>query len=141
MAKITFIIGLCGSGKTYLSDQLSMATGVEVFESLVEKQDTDIPKLLQCLRDGQDCVVEEISFCTADTRGLMMRQISQHVPECEVEWMCYENDLESANWNVTHRINKGEIERHIEINGRVHQSYSYPDGCTLLPITRIPTRV
>jgi hypothetical protein len=43
--------------------------------------------------------------------------------------------------NVTQRTNKDEIERHVEINSRVHQSYTYPDGCTPLPITRIPSSV
>jgi len=141
MAKVTFFIGLCGSGKTYWSDQLVKTTGAEAFESLIEKQQTDIPWLFQCLNDGQDCVVEEISFCMADNRNIILQQTSQHVPDVETEWKCIENDLEAANWNVTHRTNKGEVERHIEINSRVHQSYPYPDGCTPLPITRIQPSV
>jgi hypothetical protein len=140
VVKLTFVIGLCGSGKTYHSEQLAKETGAELFEGLVEKQQTDLPRLLQCLKDGKDCVVEEISFCRPDNREFITRLLSQKVPDAQIEWICIENDLEAANWNVTHRTNKGEADRHMEINGRVHQQYSYPDDCTLLPITRIRPR-
>lgn len=138
MAKVTLVIGLCGSGKTYLSEQLAQQTGAELFESLVEQQVVEVPRLLESLKAGKNCVVEEISFCTPEGREWIMRRIRNEVPDIQVEWNCYENDLDAANHNVRQRKNKGEPHRHIEINERVSSQYTYPEGCTLVKIFRLP---
>jgi deoxyadenosine/deoxycytidine kinase len=57
MAKVTFILGLCGSGKTYLAEQLKNETGAEVFENLLS-DGSRLPALVECLRDGKDCIVD-----------------------------------------------------------------------------------
>ncbi len=134
MAKITFLLGLCGSGKSHLSVQLHEHTGAQVFESVLNS-----PALMgiqQCLRDGNDCIVEEISFCFEHNRNVITAFLSA-MPGVEVEWICFENDLECANWNVTHRRNKGDPEGHCRINAHVHPQYTYPEGAKIIPITRI----
>jgi hypothetical protein len=133
--KATIIIGLCGSGKTYLADQRHSETGARVFEGIVEKKQE--PEVSRWLASGSDCIVEEISYCLPWFRNDFIDMLRQEIPEAEIEWICLENDLESANWNVRHRTNKGEIEKHIKINARVAARYTYPDGCRPLAIKRI----
>ena len=135
MATVTFLIGLCGSGKTYLSDAMRHQTGAEVFESLVGAQ--TVPALVESLRSGRDCIVEEITFCRQDARERITEFLLYACPGVRMNWICFENDLESANWNVRHRTNKGSAGRHMEINARVSQVYSYPPGAIPRAITRV----
>lgn len=134
MAKVTFLLGLGGSGKTPLSEQLKAETGAEVFESLIHNK--TCPALIQCLREGKDCIVEEIMYCIPSYRDQIMQCLSQ-VTGLQVQWICFENDLGSANWNVTHRTYKGDPEGHRQFNEQVHPHYVYPEGAEIRPITRI----
>ena len=100
MTKVTFVIGLCGSGKSWLVDQLKYDHPEAVtFESLIGNNQMGL--LRHCLEQGRDCIVEEISFCHSGRRKWIVDFLSQ-VPELQIEWKAFENDLESANWNVMH---------------------------------------
>jgi hypothetical protein len=135
MSTVTFIIGLCGSGKSWLLDQLKYEYPEAVtFESLIGNRTEGF--LLQCLREGKDCIVEEITFCHPVARDKIVRFLSQ-VPGVKIIWMAFDNDLESANWNVKNRTNKGDPEGHLCINQRVHKDYEPPEGVKTIPIKRI----
>ena len=138
MPTVTFVIGLCGSGKSFHVDRLANERQVSVFEGIVEKNEFDL--LFEKLREGHDCVVEEICFCWADNRQLIIEDLKRRLPDVAVEWFCLENDLDAANWNAVTRTNKGEAERHVNINRRVSPSYTYPDGCDPVPIVRVPEK-
>jgi hypothetical protein len=131
--KITLIIGLCGSGKTVLANQLRRKTGARIFESPCKRK--TFPEILECLGRGEDCIVEEISLCFLPTREKIAQPLSG-VNDLQVEWICFENDIESANWNVEHRTNKGDPEGHKGVNARVHPHYTYPTGAEIKPIER-----
>jgi hypothetical protein len=135
MATCTFIVGLCGSGKTYLSDQLTKQTGAEVFENLLA-DGSKLPALVECLKAGEDCIVDEVRLCLPEYRNQIIQYISP-VTDVRIHWICYENDLESANWNVIHRKNKPDPEGHLDINLRLHPHYEYPTNAEIIPIQRI----
>lgn len=135
MPTVTFVIGLRGSGKSFHVDRLSKAREVSVFESIVEKNEFDL--LFENLRQGHDCLVEEISFCWADNRQLVIEDLKARLPNVTVEWLCLENDLDAANWNVVNRTNPRDANRHLKINGQVSAAYTYPDGCQPIPIFRV----
>ena len=135
MAKITFIIGLSGSGKTYLSERLKKETGAEVFTNLLA-DDSGLNALIESLRDGKDCIVDEVRFCLQAYREQILQSLSQ-ITSLDTRWICYENDLETANWNVIHRTNKGDPEGHLDINLRLHPHYTYPANAEIVPIQRI----
>jgi hypothetical protein len=135
MAKVTFILGLSGSGKTYLSRRLQTETGAELFENVLS-DDTSVPALIECLKAGKDCIVDEVRFCLPTYRDGIIQPLSQ-IPGLETHWICFENDLESANWNVMHRTNKGDPEGHLDLNLRLHPHYEYPAGAEIIPIQRI----
>ncbi len=135
MAKLTFILGLSGSGKTYLSERLKKETGAEVFTNLLADE-SGLTSLMAFLRDGKDCIVDEVRFCLPAYREQILRSLSQ-ITGLDMRWICYENDLETANWNVIHRTNKGDPEGHLDINLRLHPHYTYPASAEIVPIQRI----
>jgi hypothetical protein len=135
MAKITFILGLSGSGKTYLSERLKKETGAEIFTNLLA-DDSGLTALVESLQDGKDCIVDEVRFCLPAYRAQILQSLSQ-ITGLDMRWICYENDLETANWNVIHRTNKGDPEGHLDINLRLHPHYTYPADAEIIPIQRI----
>lgn len=140
MAKVTFVLGLCGSGKTFIANQLKSVTGAEIFQGIAGSHNpTGLHDMLGRLSNGLDCIVEEIAYCCADYRDTIVRALRSRVQNLEIEWICLENDLEGANWNVEHRddVGKEDVQGHIGINRKYHRVYTYPDGATIRPITRI----
>ena len=138
MARITFLLGLAGSGKTHRAEQIARDTGAKIFEGIASDLNPGmLSEIVQRLKDGKSCIVEEIAFCIPAKREMVIAQLGASVPDAEIEWVCFENDLESANWNVRHRKNKGDIENHIAWNKRWFNLYKYPDGAVPIPITRI----
>ena len=135
MAKLTFILGLSGSGKTYLSERLKKETGAEVFTNLLADE-SGLTSLIAFLRDGKDCIVDEVRFCLPAYREQILQSLSQ-ITSLDIRWICYENDLETANWNVIHRTNKGDPEGHLDLNLRLHPHYTYPANAEIVPIQRI----
>jgi len=140
MAKVTFILGLCGSGKTFLAKQLKVKTGAEIFEGVAGSHNPNgMSEMLDRLRRGMDCIVEEIAYCCSHSRDVVVSALCSQVPEVQVEWICFENDLASANWNVEHRADaaKQDIPGHVDINRKYHCVYTYPEGAKIVPITRV----
>ena len=135
MAKVTFILGLSGSGKTYLSERLKRETGSQVFTDLLS-DDSRLAALIERLRAGQDCIVDEVRFCLPTYREQIVQSLAQ-IADLDIHWICYENDLDKANWNVIHRTNKGDPEGHLDINLRLHPHYTYPAHAEIIPIQRI----
>jgi hypothetical protein len=135
MPKVTFILGLSGSGKTHLSEQLKRETGAEIFANLLS-DDSGLSALIERLRHGEDGIVDEVRFCLPAYREQIIQSLAQ-IGDLEIRWICYENDLETANWNVIHRTNKGDPEGHLDINLRLHPHYTYPTNAEIIPIQRI----
>jgi hypothetical protein len=135
MPKVTFILGLSGSGKTHLSGQLKRETGAEIFANLLS-DDSGLSALIERLRHGEDGIVDEVRFCLPAYREQIIQSLAQ-IGDLEIRWICYENDLETANWNVIHRTNKGDPEGHLDINLRLHPHYTYPTNAEIIPIQRI----
>jgi hypothetical protein len=135
MPKVTFILGLSGSGKTHLSEQLKRETGAEIFANLLS-DDSGLSALIECLRHGEDGIVDEVRFCLPAYREQIIQSLAR-IGDLEIRWICYENDLETANWNVIHRTNKGDPEGHLDINLRLHPHYTYPANAEIIPIQRI----
>jgi len=134
MARLTMILGLCGSGKSWLAERLGEQTGALLFdEPIGRNHETEI---VQHLRAGRNCVVEEFFYCVESHRSKFVR-LASAIPGVEIEFICYENDLEAANWNVRRRRNKGRVQEHLDLNNSVSPHYTYPDNSVRRPIFRI----
>ncbi len=142
MAKITFIIGLCGSGKTHYSEVWRQKTGAKIFEGIGKSigGNTNWSAIINHLNAGEDCIIEEMNFCFQDPRNEIIRYILNKASGTKIEWVCFENNLESANWNVRQRTNKGDIDGHLKINEQLHRDYTYQPGVEIIPITRIESK-
>ena len=131
MAKLTFLLALCGSGKTYIAERLATQTGAELFSDFLRDQNKNFPVLVKNLSSGVDCIIDEWIFYSQILADLV------NVSNLNVEWICFVNDRASADWNVVHRTNKADIEGHLRINEFLSDVYQYPAQAQILKITRI----
>jgi len=139
MPEVTFIIGLCGSGKTTLAKKLSK----ENTHARLYMADTHGKYYYRDMRltllAGTDCIVEDICQSVEYYRR-KMRGLLATVPGIVVKWIAFENDVRSANWNCAMR-GKRDPKAHCKINRRLRWRYTIPNGSEVLPITiqnRIP---
>jgi hypothetical protein len=128
MASVTFILGLCGAGKTWLADRMGIRKSDEGFLNSPAQH----AALIKALHSGQDCVVVEIAYCLEEGRALIVKELAHAVPTATIKWLCIENDLAKANKNCRERTNKGGAEGHIVINNSVSPHYTYPEGAEVL---------
>jgi hypothetical protein len=137
MPKITFVLGLCGSGKSFYAQELHKQSGARVFENLLsDRTGTYYREFLRYVEAGNDCIVDEYQYCMGWRREEILQDLSR-VPDRKIEWICFENDLQSANWNVTWRTNKSDSEGHRWINEWLTSRYTCPEGAKVIPITRL----
>jgi hypothetical protein len=136
MAKLTFLLGLCGSGKTYIAERLATQTGAKLFTDFLQDQNKNFPMLVQNLCSGNDCIIDEWKYSIPRFRDKILADLI-NVPDLELEWICFENDHASADWNVRHRKNKGDVEGHLRINEFLSDVYQWPEQAQILKITRI----
>ena len=129
MATVTFILGLCGSGKTWLADRIVAA---RKFDEQFLNDQAQHDALIEALRSGNDGVVVEIAYCREDARQQIVSELTKAVPNVRINWLCIENDLYRANKNCRERTNKGDPEGHVRFNIDVSPSYTYPDGAVIL---------
>ncbi|HTN73522.1 MAG TPA: hypothetical protein VMO00_20740 [Methylomirabilota bacterium] len=129
MPTVTFILGLCGSGKKWLADRI---VAVGKFDEQFLKDQTQHDALIEVLRSGKDCVVVEIAYCLEDARQQIVSELTEAVPNVKINWLCIENDLYRANKNCRDRTNKGNPEEHIRFNHNVSPYYTHPDGGVIL---------
>lgn len=141
MAKVTFILGLCASGKTYQAHRLIEKSTAELIDEGLHPY-VDPPfselyeKLTTSLEDGKDVVAIEMGLCEERVRKKLVELINKDVPKAEIEWICIENNLKQANKNVMYRIAKGEkgSRGHLRINKRVWSAYTYPEDAKVIPM-------
>ena len=130
MTTVTFILGLCGSGKTWLADRI--VADVKFDEGFLDNKDQQHDALIKALHAGQDCVVVEIQYCREDDRKKIVEKIRNIVPNVYINWLCIENDLHRANKNCYERTNKGDPTKHVNINRQLSSVYKYPEGSVVV---------
>jgi len=130
MATLTFILGLCGAGKSTLANRIVAGRKFDEGFCLQPQQLLD---LITELNRGNDCVVVEIAFCRAEKREVLVRELESKVPDVRINWLCFENDLAIANKNCRERTDKeGDPETLVGINRNLSRDYTYPDGAVVL---------
>ena len=131
MTTVTFILGLCGAGKSHLVKRM---TDVHVIDERFFARKNE---LFAAIGAGKHCVITEIAFCLEDEREKIVGELSAFAPNIETKWVCFENDLAKANSNCrTGRKDKepGSEELHVAINESYSPHYTYPSGAEILPI-------
>lgn len=131
MPTVTFVLGLCGAGKSWLADRIIAKAKFDEGFLLPDRVEENVTALISTLREGGDAVVVEIGFCQAGPRAAIVKALAD-VRDLHVRWLCIENDLQKANKNCLERQHPGDPRIQIDINGRLSPAYSYPDGAVLL---------
>ncbi len=135
MPKAIFLVGLCGAGKSRKAKQMQKDGFVWV--EGIHGDPKAFLKLMDSLRAGDNCVVEEFQTLTAGYRSYIEGWLKQAIPAVEVEFWFFEKDIVTATRNLLERPDdKKRIEDHLLINGRNYDLYDIPPGpgTVILPI-------
>ena len=138
-----FLLGYAGSGKSYLARQLERDNDARPFEGIAAADKRHLwDEMISHLRSGGTCTVEEWAFRTAECRDAVVDALERLVPGVRIKWICFERDIEAANWNVRMRadVGKEDVDGHLAINAEMERTYTIPAGAELRKIIRIPER-
>ena len=107
LEKLTFLVGLPGSGKTTYMQKNPDWLGLD------DVMEPAIPLLKKWEKIGIDniCFVD-IYFCVDNNRKYAQNKIRTHFSDTKLEWIFWENDLEAAWNNVIKRDDNRKISRY-----------------------------
>jgi len=104
---------------------------------VAEKAQENCAWLINHLQQGRDCIVVEGAFMFESERANILSVSKKHVPDVDVEWICFENDQEKAAINIRKRPSR-DPEGHVAQNRRTSARFTYPAGATIVPIITDP---
>jgi hypothetical protein len=140
VATVTVILGLSGSGK---SDFLGRMVRVKKFdEGTLPELPDNWQRFLDALASGQDCAIIEIRYLTEPARRKLVEEVRRVYPDTIFNWICFENDLETANSNCCNdpKRNEKTVNGDLFHNAQWTDLYEYPEGAVILKIFPIPSR-
>lgn len=136
------VLGLCGSGKSYVIERMGVDHLIEEGFCMDGLHAEHHRQLVEWLRAGKHVALSEIQFLVPSIRDAYIAHLMQQTKGgFTLDYLCFENDLPSANWNCRHRGNRpGDPggRGHIELNERHSPFYGPPAGVSLVPIFRVP---
>ncbi len=118
------LIGLPGSGKTYLGTLLQ----AEMYQSIFLddlSQNGGLEVLLQAADKEENIILSDVNLCYEDIRSQAELLFLQYFPNHEVEWVYFENDPEACFENVRRRDDGREVGDTIKMLTKV---YKIPDN-------------
>ena len=146
MARLTFIVGLPGSGKTRFIHEFT-ERGTKCFDDFKSRGRHDscrfdhsryLGELAAALWVGYDCLIADIDFCRVEARDEAVALLRRWVPDVEIEWRCYDNAPTRCRRNLL-ADRSDSLARDLEALEKYASLYTYPDGCTPIPIRCEPS--
>jgi hypothetical protein len=141
MAKVIFLVGLSGSGKTRKGKRMEHDDGLVWVEGIAHILEDGTMKnyesLVGHLKSGRNCVAEELQTLQPQYRMHLEAKLKADVPGLEVEFWFFENDLVKAARNLLSRPDEKKcIRDHLLMNCNAHLLYSIPNdpATVVLPI-------
>lgn len=121
--KITFIVGLPGSGKTYFGNQLLDLRGGVFLD--------DISTLNQIKGSiGQDIIISDVFLCREKERDKATRIINKIALKVgfqyDIEWVFFENNPAQCLKNVEYREKQGDKRRVTDFINAMSLEYTIP---------------
>lgn len=138
---LTIIVGLCGSGKTWLLDKLHKEnpTSFKFDEGLsdcgywkkqgIKRREEVAKKLLR----GYNVYVADLWCGYKPRRRAVLWHLKKLVPGLRVVWLYYENNIRKANYNCRNRT-KGDPNGHIKINSKWYKYLTPPKDAIIIKI-------
>lgn len=133
MPTVTFILGLCGSGKSWIANRMSADIKFDEGFWLADRRGANMSALRAALNGGGNALVVEVAFCQEDARQEVRAELSV-IPDVEVRWICIENALAVANENCQRRKGHRHAEKQVRINETLSRRYTYPAGADNRPM-------
>lgn len=120
--KLIIIVGLFGSGKTTLMNQIARGKNIRKFDDL-----TDFGKPIFHLYRGGDCIITTFSILNVKDSHIINKIIRDFVPNATIEWIWFENNPEQCKINIKKR--KGpEMNKELEGVDRFSPRYKVPEN-------------
>lgn len=123
--KITLIVGLPGSGKTYLAKSLKDNKSMLI---------DDIKHADQLIDKGLDLIITDPYFCYSETRDKCIEVLNSKFNNPEIIWIYFENNLEKALNNIKHRKRRGDGRNTESFAEHLSLMYKIPSGVEPLVI-------
>jgi hypothetical protein len=145
MPTVTFIFGLCGSGTSWLAEQMRSQGSEVLDEGFPATADGSLSpekyaKLQELLREGKDCAVVEATLFHEPLQQQALNYL-RGIPKVEVKWVGFANDAATANHNSMHRKDKPNPDGpgHKAINDRwTRFPWTFPKEAETRPIYKLP---
>lgn len=139
--KVIILVGLPGSGKSYLIKALKKKASGLVSDDFMKDAALNSPinrepsitdsrhyhRLISDLRDGKECVISDIILCDALFRIQLDMALKIDAPTCTVKWEFFENNPEACVKNVRRR-RKPSWAREIKLIRFLSRKYFPPHG-------------
>jgi hypothetical protein len=123
MPQVQFIVGLPGSGKTYLAES-RLAVNLQFSKNWKLYDDpTDLDEMLNDVKAGVSLIVTDPHLCWESNRTIA--QVAMETAGAEVEWIFFENDPVACKRNVEHRSDGREVNNFID---HTSKHYTVPEG-------------
>lgn len=112
--KITLIVGLPGSGKTWLANQLLEQDPQAVF--------IDDPKNSELIKGYADrnILIADPNLCDSHIRSSAIQALVNIYPGCEIDWHFFENNIQQCKENVKFRSDGRNVENTINFLSKIY---------------------
>jgi G3E family GTPase len=109
MTKVILIAGLPGSGKSTCIDNNYPDDKYKRFDDYKNKainlkfnSSRHFEKLIENLKNSNDCVLSDIDFCDPKSRTEAQTFLEELVPEATIQWIFFENNPVACRNNLDH---------------------------------------
>lgn len=134
--RITVLVGLPGSGKTYLGNSLQNESRIYIDD--IRKDSLRTLKDLVEKQRFPDIIISDVWLCLEKDRGFASGWFSKHAPDYEVEWIFFENSPEKCLANVKRRNANGDCRKVEGLIRQLAKEYVIPEGVEVRQIYSTP---
>jgi hypothetical protein len=131
MATLTIIVGLAGSGKSYLTKEIAAKNNIPAFDDFLARnlipratESQGFCSVLVNLQRGYDCVANEVCLVHEDKRAALEKLLHSIFEDTvTVQWIFFENNPEQCKVNV--RADKVKPDPEGRVKGIEHYTKDY----------------
>lgn len=126
--QITLIVGLPGSGKTTLGNQIAVGR-----DNIIWLDDVSVVGGLDVLKDAIDygwerIIVSDVFLCRPIDRSNAVRWLKKNAQGYAIEWIYFENAPDKCLANVLRRNTDGDDRKVGQLIHELTKLYVIPDG-------------